>query len=311
MISASTSHSTAPTVRSIHLGGAPYDPNGPVVARRIQDAVDLPDMLGHLRDLNGPRVVGTTQARAAAELIQAKVKAIGGWDVTIENSGMGEGSESVPLHNVVATKRGTAPDAERGIVVGGAHFDTVRGSPGANDDGTGVVALLETAEALRDIPTRNDVRLVWFDGEEAGLLGSKAYVRQHAADGPRTVGMIQAEMLASPQGAPVMLFGGKTPVGAGQPVTESARQLGIQLEVSKDRPWGSDHNPFSDVGIPSMVVSTTAPPPRRIMHDDPGYHSSGDTIEHLNTAHLSGMADLIATSIHRYATEPARLPQTP
>ena len=275
--------------------------------RHVAHLVDLDGMLGNLRDLGGPRVAGTESARRAAELLRTKADAIEGWDVRIETLKGASRLGTIPIHNVIAEKRGTNPDGQRGLVVGGAHFDTVPGSPGANDDGSGSVALLEAAQALATKPTKHDVRLVWFDGEEVGLVGSKAHVKANAADTPRTLAMIQAEMLGSPHGSPVMLFGGSTDARAGAPVVDIAAKLGINLEVSKDRPYGSDHNPFADAGMPSMVVSTTAPPPRRILHDDPHYHSPNDTVANLNKGDLSRMADLVATSVYAYANEPGRI----
>lgn len=58
-----------------------------------------------------------------------------------------------------------------------AHYDSVQASPGANDDGTAVAALLETARALRasERPLANDVLFLFTDAEEVGLLGSKAF----------------------------------------------------------------------------------------------------------------------------------------
>jgi len=61
-----------------------------------------------------------------------------------------------------------------------AHYDSVPSGPGAADDGSGVVALLEILRALRSIPPlRNDILFVFTDGEEAGLLGAQAFVDDH------------------------------------------------------------------------------------------------------------------------------------
>ncbi len=61
-----------------------------------------------------------------------------------------------------------------------AHYDSVPTGPGAADDGSGVVALLEIVRALHSTPPlRNDVLLVFTDGEEAGLLGAQAFVDDH------------------------------------------------------------------------------------------------------------------------------------
>lgn len=274
----------------------PSDPH-----QHIRTVVDEADLLAHLRDFASPRQTGTEQARVAAELVRDKVAAIGGWDARVERLAPPDAPGGAPLFNVVADRRGSGPDGSRGLVVGGAHLDTVAGSAGANDDGSGVVALLEAAQALRDLPTQHDLRLVWFDGEEAGLLGSRAHVAANAADMKRTRAMVQAEMLASPHGKPVMLFGERTADAAGAAVTDVASRYGVELEVSKQRPVGSDHNPFDWAGVPAMVVATTAPPLSRILRQDPNYHSPRDTIDALDRRRLDQMADLVAGSLYEHA----------
>jgi hypothetical protein len=83
--------------------------------------------------------------------------------------------------NVVARIQGTrgGEGASQAVMLV-AHYDSVAGGPGANDDGTAVATLLETARALSSgPPLRNDVILLFTDGEETGLLGAKAFVEKH------------------------------------------------------------------------------------------------------------------------------------
>jgi hypothetical protein len=69
------------------------------------------------------------------------------------------------------------------VFIVGAHFDTVPGTPGADDNGSGVAALLELARALKDEPLKRTVRLVFFNLEEVPLAGSSAYVKSLRAAG--------------------------------------------------------------------------------------------------------------------------------
>ncbi len=63
-------------------------------------------------------------------------------------------------------------------IVVGAHFDTVSGSPGANDNASGVAVVLAIARYLKDTPCRTSpVTIVFFDQEELGLFGSRAYAQ--------------------------------------------------------------------------------------------------------------------------------------
>jgi hypothetical protein len=81
------------------------------------------------------------------------------------------------VENVVATLPGSA---STGTVLLAAHYDSAAVGPGASDDGSSVAAMLETVRALRaGSPLRNDLVLLITDGEEDGLLGANAFVREH------------------------------------------------------------------------------------------------------------------------------------
>lgn len=94
-------------------------------------------------------------------------------------------------YNVVAELPGTTrPDD---IYVFGAHFDTV-GNPGADDNASGIAALLEVARLVSQWPAAATIRFIAFDREEQGLIGSDEYVGAH--EGDNFVGMIACDMLA-------------------------------------------------------------------------------------------------------------------
>lgn len=80
-----------------------------------------------------------------------------------------------PWRNIIVEIPGTTRPDE--VLVFGAHFDAVVRSPGADDNGTGTVALLEMARLLKDRPMQRTLRLVFFNLEEVGLVGSRAYVQ--------------------------------------------------------------------------------------------------------------------------------------
>jgi Peptidase family M28 len=81
------------------------------------------------------------------------------------------------VENVMARLRGTS---STGAVLLMAHYDSVSTAPGATDDGSGVVTLLETLRALKNgPPLRNDVIFLFTDGEELGEVGSQGFVSEH------------------------------------------------------------------------------------------------------------------------------------
>ena len=84
------------------------------------------------------------------------------------------------VENIVARLKG--PGGANDAVALSAHYDSVPAGPGAGDDGSGVVTLLETLRALRaGPPLRNDVLFILTDGEEDGLLGASAFVAENPA----------------------------------------------------------------------------------------------------------------------------------
>ncbi len=84
---------------------------------------------------------------------------------------------AVTVTNVLARLKGT--NSSKAVMLA-AHYDSVPTGPGASDDGSGTVTLLETARALKaGPPLRNDVIFLFTDGEELGLLGAKAFVDEH------------------------------------------------------------------------------------------------------------------------------------
>ncbi|MFI1394329.1 M28 family peptidase [Streptomyces sp. NPDC020681] len=81
----------------------------------------------------------------------------------------------------------------RPTVIVGAHLDTVDGSPGADDNASGVAALLEVARLLGALPQQPAVTLMIFDMEELGMIGSRVAARRARRAGRRVAGMICLE----------------------------------------------------------------------------------------------------------------------
>lgn len=178
--------------------------------------------------------------------------------------------------NVVATKRGAARPEE--IVVVGAHYDTVQGSPGANDNASGVAVVLEAARVLAGTPTPRTVQFVLFSGEELGLFGSAAFAGERRGN---VVAMINIDMVG--WGSTLMVGSSpgrdETMVNA---AVEVARTLGIP--VNRFRSTGSDHASFERVGIPAVFLH------RGI---DPHYHRPTDLPSIVDPRNLEEAARLV------------------
>jgi hypothetical protein len=104
-----------------------------------------------------------------------------------------EARPGVRTANVVATLRGTSdPDL---VYVVSSHFDSVERGPGSDDNTSGTSALLEVARVLADRPQPATIKFAWFTGEEAGLLGSREFVRRAVAANDRIVGALNNDMI--------------------------------------------------------------------------------------------------------------------
>jgi hypothetical protein len=95
--------------------------------------------------------------------------------------------------NVLATLRGTEnPEL---VYVVSSHYDSVAGGPGADDDTSGTAALLDAARVLAGHPMPATIVFASFTGEEAGLLGSRKFVRRAVADKLNVVGALNNDMI--------------------------------------------------------------------------------------------------------------------
>lgn len=115
-----------------------------------------------------PHPVGSSEHAAVANYIRNELTALGLSP---------EVQQTPAVTNILVRLKGTS-DEKAVLLVG--HYDSVPAGPGAGDDGSAVVAILETLRALKSSqPLRNDVVALFSDGEELGTLGAKAFVYQH------------------------------------------------------------------------------------------------------------------------------------
>jgi len=210
--------------------------------------------------------------------------------------------------NLIAERRGL--DEPDQILEISAHFDTVAG-PGADDNGSGVVGVLELARIFSALETGGSVRFCLFACEEAGLLGSRHHVEQILASPEREViGLINLEMIGysstepDSQSAPLRI-----PFLADLPRTGdfilvagnfSSGWLGNRIEAhidayepdlnyySANRIAGffddaarSDHSPYWEAGIDAIMLTDTA------NFRNPNYHKKTDTIDTIDFEFMS------------------------
>ena len=152
-----------------------------------------------------PRPIGSQRHSEVREYLQRELTALGAAPEVVQSTAMDNSSagllRAATVHNIVARLPGSANSK---AIMLTAHYDTVPGSPGASDDGAGVAAILETVRALKAGPQlKNDVIVLFTDGEEVGLLGARAFVGEHSL--AKDVGVV-LNLEARGSTGPVLMF---------------------------------------------------------------------------------------------------------
>jgi hypothetical protein len=153
--------------------------------------------------------------------------------------------------NVVADLPGASPEE---VVLVGAHFDSWDPAQGANDDGSGVAAVLEAARILKSlhVAPRRTIRFAFFSGEEEGCLGSRAYVAAHEKELDRLRAVLVMDSGAqAPRG--VELHGRADLEKAVKKALVPLASLGAD-GVSLDATFDRDHAPFLAAGVPALTL---------------------------------------------------------
>jgi carboxypeptidase Q len=199
--------------------------------------------------------------------------------------------------NVVAELPGS--DLKNEVVLLGAHLDSWDPAQGADDDGTGVAALVDAARILKslNVRPRRTIRFAFFFGEEEACLGSRAYVRQHADELDRLRAVL---VMDSGAGQPlgIELQGrddAEAAVRALLPRVAALGASGINHEASFDR----DHAPFLVAGVPALTLWVAEG------DYDVRHHTVQDTFEHVNQANLARDTAIMAIMARALADAPA------
>jgi hypothetical protein len=211
--------------------------------------------------------------------------------------------------NILAEKRGTISPEK--VIILGAHYDTVPGSPGADDNASGIAVLLEVARNIQAVPLGATLKLIAFALEEYGYEGSIHYAKEARKGGEKIVGMISLEMvgfsgrrqdypsyinhrLYPNVGDFIGIIGNEGSKGLMEVVRRSFKtqipQLPSECLIAPGNGEGmeevrlSDHSSFWDYGFPALMVTDTA------FLRNPNYHLPSDTIETLDFEFMKKVA---------------------
>jgi Tol biopolymer transport system component len=240
----------------------------------------------HVAALTAPemegRRTGSDGERRAAEYVARAFEAAG-----LEPAGDGGGwlQDFGQGRNVLGRLRGEG----EGTVVVGAHLDHLGpGYPGADDNASGVAALIEIA---RQIPRRGLRRTILFaawSGEEVGLLGSRTF----AARAKDVAAVLNMDMVGRLDRALILQGVGSSPSWLAE-IERANAPVGLPISLSEESRLPTDTTSFHLKGIPALNAFTGA-------HLD--YHQPSDTADKLNYAGIDRIARLMARLAHHLAS---------
>ena len=252
--------------------------------------------LGFLEDLVafGPRVTGTTACWQAGDWIYSEFEDMG-LGVRYQNWSYSGYSG----HNIEGTIEGYNESSDE-IYIICAHYDTVSGSPGADDDGSGVAAVLTAAYLMKDYPFEHTVRFVTFDGEEEGLLGSHEYVEEAYNNGDNIIGTLNADMIGNTNtqnGGNFIKIYENTASSWLTDFTDDISNfyddyIGINI-VPSGSSSGSDHYYLWQFGYDAIFYHE--------YEFSPVYHSPQDTIANMNVSYATKSSKLILATLAELA----------
>ncbi len=270
---------------------------------RVQDRLekDLARLAGEIGERNTRHPVAYAEAM---RFIEGRLAAVG-YEVGRQTYEVKGRSWS----NLIAEIRGTGKAEE--IVVIGAHYDSAPGTPGANDNGTGVVALLALADLLKGFKPDRTLRFVAFANEEppyfqTDAMGSLVYAKECKQRGDKVVAMLALETMGYYRDKPgsqkypapfswfypdtgnfIAFIGDGASMDLVKEIVESFRRHaafpseGGAVPRSVEGAGWSDHWSFWQCGYPGLMVTDTAP------FRYPHYHRATDTPDRIDYERLA------------------------
>lgn len=191
------------------------------------------------------------------------------------------------LKNVLAVKPGTVDPSRIYVVLG--HLDSISPNPqtlapGADDNGSGAVGVLEAARLFATIPTDYTIYFLCVTAEEQGLIGSEHFAAMADQQNLDIRGVLTFDMIGwyDPAGADLWIEGFRQGVSSLWLMTmlqqNAQTYAGLSTYLYPGEGWGSDHEPFHDHGFPAILSIENE------WDDYPCYHQTCDTVDQLTAS---------------------------
>jgi len=249
--------------------------------------------LGYLENLTdfGPRVTGTSACDDAGDYIYNE----------FENMGLDAEyhyweDNDLWSNNIIATHYGTDTTSDEIYIICG-HYDSVEGSPGADDDGSGTVSVLSAAYLMKDAEFEHTIKFIAFSGEEQGLLGSYYYAMEAAQNGDNIIAVLNVDMIGYAETendkTKVNIYDDEDASIWITDFTETVAQeyydiLNLDI-VRRGYSWGSDHYYFWQFGYHAIFYAE--------YNFNPYWHSPDDTIDNMDIPYAVRISKLIIATL--------------
>jgi hypothetical protein len=221
---------------------------------------------------NGDNRLWGPEHDLAQDNIQARLVAYG-LDTTLHPFVYG----GTTFYNVVGEQAGTTRPGD--IYILGAHYDSAAlgdgweliGNPGADDNATGVAAVLEIARLVSQWEAEATIRFIAFDREEEWMIGSYAYALDHASD--NICGMLALDMLAHPRFGPTAEIYGESASNGVKYALADALSAYTDIQPIVLGPIADDHIPFEELGFQAALFIEPDP------YGNPYIHTLEDSLD--------------------------------
>jgi hypothetical protein len=297
----------------------------PSAALAQSATIDQPRILDDIRFLSDDRLegrmTGTPEADTAAVYIQQRFRQVGlqapagGWfqEFKVEGGAAQKVAEAGRTgRNVVGLLPGSDPVLREQVIVVGAHYDHLGGGSfgaldpdstgkvhnGADDNASGVAAIINLAQRMAADPPARTIVFVAFSGEELGLLGSAYYVRQPAVPLARTMAMINFDMVGRLRNDKLIIYGTETATQFTPLLDSINKSFGFDLKMRGDGYGPSDQSAFYAVKKPVLHIFTD-------LHED--YHRTTDDWQKINVAGMLKVTDFAAALLRELGDRPTPL----
>jgi hypothetical protein len=212
--------------------------------------------------------------------------------------------------NILATLEGSDPELRQQVILVGAHYDHVGyGNAtnsygpigyihnGADDNASGVAALLELIDAYRKLPEPppRTILFAFWDGEEKGLLGSEHWAQRPTVPLSRVRTAINLDMIGRLRNQRLTVFGTRTAAGLRRLISDQNRGSELALDYSWEMASNSDHYTFFSRGLTTLMLHTG-------LHDN--YHRPSDDLETVNLEGMQQVSRLLFNVTHALADAP-------